>query len=290
MNEPDRYGDHDTFDELAVGWALHALEPEDETLFARHLPDCPRCSRTVAEAFQLMAALATDLPPAEPSGELRGRLSRAVEETEQLPGNASGEEARDPAPELPAAPVPTRGRTAFRPPPTPVAASPGSGIGSRWPGLPRALVAAAVAAILGLGVWDVVLSTSRDQTRAVAAQQEQMLKSLLTPGQATLAPVSNRDGRAVATVVARQGQVQVVTWGLSTNDQRASTYVVWGMRQGAPVALGTFDVVRSQMDLRTIGSAATGLDHFSAYGISLERGRQAPPAPTDIVATGQVSS
>ena len=27
--------DHAAFDELAVGWALHALEPEDESLFAR---------------------------------------------------------------------------------------------------------------------------------------------------------------------------------------------------------------------------------------------------------------
>ena len=27
-------GDHEAFDELAVGWALHALEPEDEALFA----------------------------------------------------------------------------------------------------------------------------------------------------------------------------------------------------------------------------------------------------------------
>ena len=28
-----RHDDHEAWDELAVGWALHALEPEDEALF-----------------------------------------------------------------------------------------------------------------------------------------------------------------------------------------------------------------------------------------------------------------
>ena len=84
MSGTPRAGDHEGFDELAVGWALHALEPEDETLFARHLPDCARCARTVAETEEVMAALATDLPPAEPSEQLRSRLRAAVERTEQV--------------------------------------------------------------------------------------------------------------------------------------------------------------------------------------------------------------
>src|SRR3712207_7218554 len=41
--------DHREFDELAVGWALHALEPEDETVFSAHLATCARCADTVAE-------------------------------------------------------------------------------------------------------------------------------------------------------------------------------------------------------------------------------------------------
>jgi hypothetical protein len=36
--------DHQRYDELAVGWALHALEPEDEAAFARHLSGCARCA------------------------------------------------------------------------------------------------------------------------------------------------------------------------------------------------------------------------------------------------------
>ena len=84
MTATPRRGDHEVFDELAVGWALHALEPEDEALFARHLPDCPRCARTVAETEEVMAAMATDLPPAEPSEDLRARLRAGVERTEQV--------------------------------------------------------------------------------------------------------------------------------------------------------------------------------------------------------------
>ena len=62
----DEAKDHVLFDELAVGWALHALEPEDEAIFAVHLEGCARCTRTVAETSEVMAAMAADLPVAEP--------------------------------------------------------------------------------------------------------------------------------------------------------------------------------------------------------------------------------
>jgi hypothetical protein len=155
--------------------------------------------------------------------------------------------------------------------------------------LPQLLVAAAAAVVLGLGAWNVVLSTSRQEAQTSAAQEEQMINDLLTPGQATIAPVSHQ-GQAVATVVARDDRVQVVSWGLSKNDARSHTYVVWGVRGTSPVALGTFDVVSSQMDLRTVGSPQAGIDGFDAFAISLERGRKAPSTPRDIVAYGQVTS
>jgi hypothetical protein len=112
----------------------------------------------------------------------------------------------------------------------------------------------------------------------------------MSPGQATIAPVSGADGHPVATVVARRGQAQVVTWGLSENDRAHTTYVLWGVQDGRPVALGTFDVVTRDMDLRSVGSDRTGLDGYPVYGISLEPGRAAPAGPSRIVATGQVSS
>jgi anti-sigma-K factor RskA len=294
-------GDHEVFDELAVGWALHALEPEDEATFSRHLPDCARCARTVAETHDVMAAMAQDLPPAEPSEGLRDRLRAAVEETEQV---------RRPAPERPAAGPAPRLSPRATPPSAPALprwtpAGPGrtgrgagsAGPPSRGPSgpgwrrrLPVALAAAAVAAIVALVTWNVSLEAARQREQATAAAEDQIVQSLMVPGHSTVAPVNDADGHSVATVVARQGQAQVVTWGLSENDRTATTYVLWGMQDGTPVALGTFDVVSHDMDLRGVGSDRTGLDDYQAYGISLERGRKAPLAPSRIVALGQVSS
>ena len=90
----------------------------------------------------------------------------------------------------------------------------------------------------------------------------------------------------MATVVARQDRIDVVTYGLSENDTETETYVVWGMGGDAPEALGTFDVTGSQIGLQTVGSGETGLDDYSGYGISIEPGRHAPPEPTEIVASG----
>ncbi|MGY1830337.1 anti-sigma factor domain-containing protein [Geodermatophilus sp. SYSU D01180] len=290
---------HEPFDELAVGWALHALEPEDEALFGAHLPTCPRCTRTVAETSEVMAALAADLPQAEPDDRLRERLRAAVEETEQLPPPAGVDPAAPAAAPVPP-PVPdTPGgrRRTDRPVATgfpgyvPTAGEPALDPRPVWRRvLPNALVAAAVAAILALGTWNVVLSSARDDARTAAAEQQQVLEALLQPGRATIAPVQDGDGDPVATVVARDAQLEVVAHGLRVNDSSDSVYVVWGVADDAPVALGTFDVVSPQTDLRTVGSASTGLDDYAAYAISIEPGRQAPAGPSDVVANGQVTS
>ncbi|WP_299957952.1 anti-sigma factor domain-containing protein [uncultured Modestobacter sp.] len=288
----DRGDEHRAWDELAVGWTLHALEPEDEALFAAHLADCPRCARTVAETADVMAAMARDLPQAEPSDGLRDRLRAAVEETEQLPPARPAQSRRaTPPASAPPPPSAVRGNTArdVGGLPDPLFAEP-TDLRPAWRRLlPTALAAAAVAAVLALGAWNVVLSSDLDTARSTAAERSQMLEGLLVPGQATIAPLTE-DGEPVATVVVRDGQAQVVATGLPVNDRSDSTYVLWGIGAGSPVAIGTFDVVTPQMDLRTVGSAATGLDEYSAYAVSIEPGQQAPSEPTDIVANGQVTS
>lgn len=273
--------DHTPFDELAVGWALHALEPQDESLFVAHLAGCDRCATTVAETTDVMAAMATDLPQSEPSEGLRNRIRAAVEQTEQLPGAPA-----DPAP---AERVPTRRtvRTVPSAPEPPRTPEPRS----RWRrAVPLGLVAAGVAAIVGLGIWNVVLTSDRNELQATVAEQSQMVNGLLVPGQATIAPLEESDGRSVATVVARGDEVDVITHGLSANDADATTYVLWGMGGETAQPLGTFDVTGSQMEMKTVGSGLTGFDQFDAYGISLEPGQEAPSLPTEVVATGQVTS
>ncbi|TFV59072.1 anti-sigma factor [Geodermatophilus sp. DF01-2] len=299
MSQPrePRRGDHESFDELAVGWALHALEPEDESLFAAHLPTCPRCRRTVAETAEVMGAMASDLPPAAPPDRLRGRLRAAVEDVGQVPPPADGEQ-RSLRPLPPPVGVPADRQRSADPSPGQGAHRVPSPFGpanppSSWRRvLPNALVAAGVAAILALGTWNVVLSSAREQAQEAAAARAEVLDELLTPGRATIAPLSD-DGTPVATVVAREDQVQVVTQGLRPNDAEAQTYVVWGLDGDDPVALGTFDVASTQTNLIAVGSASTEVDDYGGYGgyaISLEPGGEAPPVPTDVIASGEVAS
>jgi hypothetical protein len=261
--------EHAPFDELAVGWALHALEPEDEALFVAHLAGCERCPVTVSETQDVMSAMATDLPQAEPSEGLLQRIRAAVEETEQLPATAA---ATPVTPAVPVRTVPAPRRVAEPRP------------GWRR-ALPMGLVAAAVAAIVGLGLWNVVLTSDRQQLQSTVAEQSAFMDSLFSDGEATVAPMTHR-GTMVAMMVARDGHVAVVPAALSANDAKDSTYVLWGMGKGMPAALGTFDVERPQLKLQTVGSGQTDLSGYSGFGISLEPGRQAPRSPTEIVAQG----
>jgi anti-sigma-K factor RskA len=280
---PPTSSGHQVFDELAVGWALHALEPEDEAVFVAHLPGCARCAETVAATREAMAAMATDLPSAEPSEELRHRLRSAVADTEQVhrPAGPVPAPAGDPdavRPEVASDPGPVRQLRADPQRPA-------------WRrALPAALVAVAFATILGLGLWSVFLNSERNEAVATAAEQAAIIDELLQPGQAAIAPVADLEGRSVATVVARDDRIQVVADGLATNDTSASVYVVWGMGEEEPDPIGTFDVVNDRMDLRPVVSDQTGLDDYGAYAISIEPGRQAPSIPTEVVASGEVTS
>jgi hypothetical protein len=280
---PPTSSEHRVFDELAVGWALHALEPEDEAVFAAHLPGCARCAETVTETREAMAAMATDLPSAEPSEELRHRLRAAVADTEQV--------RRPVGPAPSRAPEPDGGRPHGAGDVGPVRRVAAGREQPAWRRLlPAALVAAAFAAIVGLGLWSVFLTSEWNDAVATAAEQSAIVDALLQPGQAAIAPVADAEGRTVATVVARDDRMQVVADGLSTNDTSSSIYVVWGMREGVPNPIGTFDVVNDRMDLRTVGSDQTGLDDYSEFAISIEPGRQAPSVPTEVVASGEVTS
>ena len=262
--------DHRQYDELAVGWALHALEPEDEAEFTRHLPGCSRCAGIVAETTEAMGAMAMDLPQAEPSEALGARLREAVASTEQV-------HRRTPPPDSAAPPVVPPSVPAVVPAPR------------RTRAVSLALAAAAVAAVLGLGIWNVGLRSERAELSSTVAAQRDVVDALLSPDRVVLDPLG-ADGRPVATVVPREGDIEVVTHGLSVNDAASTTYVVWGVGDDGAEPLGTFDVERSQTELRTVGSGLTGLDDYPQYAISLEPGREAPSDPTEVVATGQVTS
>jgi hypothetical protein len=242
-----------------------------------------------------MAALATDLPPAEPSEDLRSRLRAAVERTEQV--------RRPPAVPPPSpdpAPAPRSRRRSDDAPPLDVP-SPAEGAASTAPA-PRPrfsavrdrgwalALAAAVAGVVGLGIWNVSLSTARDRALETAAEQQAVVEEILRPGAQVVAQMSDGTG-PVAAVVVQDGDVQVVSQALPVNDETEETYVLWGLRGSSdPEAVGTFDVARSRLDMNAVGSAPTGSDAYDGYAVSLEPGRQPPPAPSAVLASGQVTS
>ena len=60
--------------ELAVGWALHALEPAGDSLVTAHLPDCLRCTSTATQTEEVGATLGLSVPQAIPSPEVEQRV------------------------------------------------------------------------------------------------------------------------------------------------------------------------------------------------------------------------
>jgi hypothetical protein len=60
--------------ELAVGWALHALELAGHSLVAAHLPDCLICTSTALETEEVGATLGLSVLQADPSTELEQRV------------------------------------------------------------------------------------------------------------------------------------------------------------------------------------------------------------------------
>ncbi len=279
---------HVEWDELAVGWALRALEPDDEARFTVHLRGCQRCEASIRGSDEVLAALVDQLPMQSPSSALRSRLLAELAETGRSPDAMP---ARSPDPVLPDGALvdlaEARNRTRSR------RANSGHRSAFAWTKV-RTLVAAAAAvlAIAGLGIWNVSLQSDRDNAASIAAARGQILTELNSAGEVNMTPLRDGDGTAVATLVRGSTQTMVMTNGLEVNDGSEQIYVLWGLRQvGDPQPIGTFDVVTAGVDMRTVGATTSRTAAFNGYGITLEPGRSAPDSPTSpIVASGQVTT
>lgn len=276
---------HAEWDELAVGWSLRALEPDDEDRFTTHLRGCERCASSVQDSGRVLAALVEQLPLQSPSPELRTRLLAEIGKTSR---HTHAAPARPSGPAMPDGQLidfaAARSRTRR--------ASTSGASRSTWTRLSTLVAAAAaVLAIAGLGIWNVTLQSDRDNATSVAAERGEILQDLAAAGEVSMTPLHDGDGRPVVTLVRGSRQTMVMTNGLRVNDSNDQIYVLWGLTEaGEPEPLGTFDVVRGELDMRTVGSTNSGIDTFNGYAVTLESGRQAPVAPTlPMVASGQVT-
>jgi len=66
--------DDELMHELVAGYALDALEPEQERAFEAHLARCAECREQLGGLTDTAGALAHAAPPARPPAELRARI------------------------------------------------------------------------------------------------------------------------------------------------------------------------------------------------------------------------
>lgn len=267
--------------EQAVGLVLHTLEPDEELEVLAHLPGCPDCLAAVADAEGVLSTLGTSVEQVDPPARLRDAILDAASSTPQVPSPlrpASTPPLRAPRGE----PAPSRPGGPSRPP-----------AAHRAPRRrTRTLVAAALALIVAAGIGGLAARTVQLQNqRDAQIQQTQTIVDMVAqfdrPGvsHAWLAP---EPGQTPVAAVMVAGDTRVVaSVGLPANSTADDTYVLWGMGDGAPVPLGTFDVGSAQTGPHDIGSSPEA-PSYGGYAISLEPGRAAPASPTKVVATGQV--
>src|SRR5215216_3070610 len=69
---------HSEYEELAAGYVLGALEPDDEQVFQRHLDGCPVCEANVRELEAVVGELAYAVPPADPPDTVWAGIRREI--------------------------------------------------------------------------------------------------------------------------------------------------------------------------------------------------------------------
>ena len=155
------------------------------------------------------------------------------------------------------------------------------------------MAVAAVLALIGLVGWGATMRSQRDDARTAASQASQFRDAISRPGQLTVAEIDALDGsgtKRLATAYVRDTGMMVVADGLEDNDTSSSIYVLWSLASptdGAPVALGSFDVAKG--NLMSFVAATGAVPSGRWFAISEEPGRRVPATPTKVVGAGEAA-
>lgn len=254
--------DHAAWEELAAGYAVNALEPEDEHAFAEHLRGCDVCKATLAEMQQVAGDLAYAAEPDEPPPDLRRRIldAAAAERRPRAPGSV------------------------------PVVTSPAQQRADRtwWPRLPAVAGVAAGLVILALAGWNVTLRGDNDARQAALDRRTAALRCLAAADTPKF-DLSGNTGQHAKTCLAG-GSAYVVADNIDPNDTARNVYVLWWMDAGSvPHAVERFDVESDGTAVFELPLNVTPTD-VHAMAISLEPGRALPATPTRPIAAGDATS
>jgi hypothetical protein len=262
--------DHARLGELAAGYALHALDPQEEAEFLRHLPDCPECQDALAGYTEVTAALADSWPdsvPAEPDRQLGERIAAAIaaEAGSAPPRPAAPGSGSPPDPAGPAGSVPSLDEHRRR---------------RRM----RAVIAtAAAAAVVAAGaVWGgLAASGGPPAAPAAGCAQAGTCREVVLTGAGSRHPA--------ARVVVSGTTAWLEPAGLKADDPGRQIYVLWQITgKHTPVAVGSFQVSGHHGQPVRVGSLAVPYHSTWAFAVSIERGPTIPATPSRPVALGQV--
>jgi anti-sigma-K factor RskA len=245
-------------EDLAAGYALGALEPDDRERFARHLEDCPRCVALVAEHASTVSLLPLALDEMPASPDLKARLMQQVR---QEPRRA------------------TEATPSVRP------------IGEQRPRPSRRLpwvlgLAASLLLVLGLGAWNLQLQRDLHVARGIEANQARIIAALAAGGQAwRMEPGSEAPG--AGGVVVRDpstGELLVHADGLAALPPDR-TYQAWVFEGSdpAPKPAGLSGAGSSGSFILPVRPSA---DRIAAVALSLEPagGSPSPTGPVVLLA------
>jgi anti-sigma-K factor RskA len=242
--------EHERYDELAAGYALSALEPDEEQQFTEHLAQCSRCAATLADFSDIAADLATvsavEAPPAQVWSGIRDAIGAAPRDLEVM--------VDEPA-DYPVVVLDQR-RTVRR--------------STRW-----LAAAAAVAAIAGgVGIWALTSNGSSGKTAPLALCR--------ADSSCHVVGLHSRSGRAdEAYLLVRDRAVEIVATGLPAIDTAARSYVLWQMpNNGRPIGIVAFDPHAGPDGVAARGVLRQPLGQTTAFAVSREAGRMIPAAPS----------
>ncbi|GAA1875777.1 anti-sigma factor [Pseudonocardia ailaonensis] len=262
-----------------AGFALHALEPDEELAVLAHLPRCAECTATLRAHDEVLVRIANAAPAPAPPAHLRERILAAA-----LAGPDAGLREPTGSPRHAVAGEGSRGGWGSTRPLQPAGKRRGARPGRRR--LVTALLAAACTVAVGVLTGQAVdLQAQRDTAVAGSRDLTSIVTGLDAPG-STHATLLDGAGTAVAAVVSDHTALHLVVADLPGNDASSTTYVLWGTGAGAPQAVGTFDATTGRTEVRTLPATS----RFTGFAVSREPGRVAPELPTTIVAIGPLTA
>jgi anti-sigma-K factor RskA len=203
---------HSDYEQLAAGYVLGALEPDDEHDFQRHLGGCAQCEASVRELEDVVGRLAYTAPAVDPPETVWASIQREIRpERRQVQ------------------PLRPRRRAG--------------------PLLARLAAAAAIVAVAALGAWNLNLRDENVGYRQRLAALEQAARLLNEPNTSRIALQGSAAG-AQATVVASSPQDRGVLIVENLPPlQRGRVYELWGIPergQGTPEKALVFIPLRRQ--------------------------------------------